>query len=174
MIDVARLQQRRELVDRTQSTMAAGHHQPDRARRLQLLHELLERRRAGRAFLGERADGVRDRVVDDALVAAAHQAPHHVGAHPAESDHSELHVDSSSLNERAVTAGATFLSPAPSRSPRRACCSPARHVGAEVDAQRAPAALGEHLEVAARLRGLDDAERVLLPRHRQVRAHRRT
>ncbi len=38
----------------------------------------------------------------------------------------------------------------------------------EVDAKRAPAALGEHLEIAARLRRLDNAEGVFLARHRQI------
>jgi hypothetical protein len=31
-------------------------------------------------------------IVDDALVPALHQAAHHVGAHPTQSDHAELHV----------------------------------------------------------------------------------
>ena len=33
-------------------------------------------------------------VVDDALVAVLHEAAHHVGAHAAETDHSELHGSS--------------------------------------------------------------------------------
>ena len=36
-------------------------------------------------------DRVGAHVVDDALVAVAHQPPHEVGAHPAEADHPELH-----------------------------------------------------------------------------------
>src|SRR6266481_3727546 len=42
------------------------------------------------------------------------------------------------------------------------------HVGAQVDAERAAVALRQDLEIAARLRRLDDPERVLLPRHRQI------
>ena len=34
----------------------------------------------------------RRHVEDHALVASLEQPPHHVGAHPAQSDHSELHV----------------------------------------------------------------------------------
>src|SRR5882724_410639 len=45
---------------------------------------------------------------------------------------------------------------------------PALDVLAEVHAQHAPAALGQHAEVAAGLGGLDDAERVLVTRHRHV------
>src|SRR5205085_1644415 len=36
-------------------------------------------------------DNVGAAVVHDALVAPAQQAPHHVGAHPAQTDHPELH-----------------------------------------------------------------------------------
>ena len=38
----------------------------------------------------------------------------------------------------------------------------------EMHAKRTPAALGEHVEIAARLRRLDDAEACLLARHRQI------
>ena len=37
-----------------------------------------------------------------------------------------------------------------------------------MDAQRAPAALSQHVEIAARLRRLDDTKRVFLPRDRQI------
>ena len=37
-----------------------------------------------------------------------------------------------------------------------------------MDAQHAPVALGQHLEIAARLRRLDDAEGVFLARHREI------
>ena len=67
-------------------------HQADGARLRELADELLERRRAGGAILDERRDRISGDVVNDARVPALHQAAHHVGAHPAESDHSELHV----------------------------------------------------------------------------------
>src|SRR6188508_845896 len=41
-------------------------------------------------------------------------------------------------------------------------------VGAEMDAEHAAASLREHGDVAPGLRRLDDAERVLLPRHREI------
>ena len=91
MIDVVAIQVRHELVeDRVHDRR--GHHQADGARLRELVHEILERRRAGRALLGEAGDGVRRDVLDDARVSAAHQTPHHVRAHPSESDHSELHA----------------------------------------------------------------------------------
>ena len=39
----------------------------------------------------QRRDARRVDVVDDAFMAVAHQAAHHVGAHPAQSHHSDLH-----------------------------------------------------------------------------------
>ncbi len=67
------------------------HHHPDGAGRFQLLGEIFERRRANRAFFGECLHGFRMDVVNDALVAGAHKAPHHVGSHPAQSDHAQFH-----------------------------------------------------------------------------------
>ena len=58
---------------------------------LELGDEVVERVGAGRALARERRDRVGVDVVDDALVAVAHQPAHDVRAHPAESDHSELH-----------------------------------------------------------------------------------
>jgi hypothetical protein len=43
-----------------------------------------------------------------------------------------------------------------------------RDGGAQVDAQRPVPALGEHLQIAPRLCGLDDAERVPLSGHREI------
>jgi hypothetical protein len=43
-----------------------------------------------------------------------------------------------------------------------------RNIASEVHAQQAPAARREDLEVAARLRRLDDAERIPSPRHREI------
>src|ERR1700730_16274108 len=45
---------------------------------------------------------------------------------------------------------------------------PGRDVRAEMDAQGAPAAFSHHLEVAARLRGLDDTEGVFLVRYLEI------
>ena len=49
---------------------------------------------AGRSLGRERRDGVRADVVDDARVAVPHQPAHDVRAHPAETDHAELHAPS--------------------------------------------------------------------------------
>ena len=56
-----------------------------------LLDEVGKRGRAGGFLLGEFFDGLGEHVEDDAFVATSDQAAHHVGAHPAEADHSELH-----------------------------------------------------------------------------------
>src|SRR5690348_2992217 len=69
-----------------------GDHQPDSARLAEFLYEIVERRRAGGALSAELFYGVGAAVVDDALVAVFLQAAHHVGAHPAETDHAELHL----------------------------------------------------------------------------------
>ena len=67
------------------------HHQPDRARRLQLLHQLLDEAQRRRpltsacTLLGMAIEG-------DDLVARLEQARRHVGAHPTESDHPELRI----------------------------------------------------------------------------------
>ena len=91
-------------------------------------------------------------------MAAAHQPPHDVGAHPSQTDHSKLHDPS-------------FL---PFALGQRLLDGPADRgqagvdVLADVDSKRAPAALGQDLEVPSRLGGLDDTEGVLAPGHRQV------
>ena len=51
---------------------------------------------------------------------------------------------------------------------RRSVVETGIEIAGDVRAQRAPAALGKDLEIAARLRRLDDAERVGLAGHRQV------
>jgi hypothetical protein len=71
-----------------------GHHQPDGARRLQLLDETLEGCGVDRAFALERAAGFGAAVVDDGGMPGADEALDHVGAHPAEADHADLHQTS--------------------------------------------------------------------------------
>ena len=87
---VAAIEQRDEVLD-----AGVGHagrnHQPDRTRLVELRDEIFQRGRAGRAFLAQLRYGVGAAVVHHARVSAAHQAPHHVGAHAAEADHPELH-----------------------------------------------------------------------------------
>src|SRR2546425_8408675 len=88
--DVALREFRRKLRNRAVHH-GGGDHQPDRARRLEFLHEFVERAGGGRAFTSHLFHRVRAAIEDNALVAAAHQPAHHVGSHPAETDHSELH-----------------------------------------------------------------------------------
>src|SRR6478752_4271836 len=47
-------------------------------------------------------------------------------------------------------------------------CKRRLEVTLEMDTQRAPAAFGQHVEIAARLRRLDDAKAGFLARHRQI------
>ena len=68
-----------------------GHHHPDRAGSGELADQVFERGSAGRAFLDQRGDVVLVVVEHDALVLIFEKAAHHVGTHPAEADHSELH-----------------------------------------------------------------------------------
>ena len=71
-----------ELVDGALGDLARRDHDPGRARLVELGDEVVERLGAGRALAGERGDGVRVDVEDDALVAVAHQPADEVGAHP--------------------------------------------------------------------------------------------
>src|SRR6266478_1965126 len=70
---------------------ASRNHQPDGPRLREFFHEVVERRRARRAFCAKLLHGIGAAVVDNALVPVLLQAAHHVGAHPAETDHAELH-----------------------------------------------------------------------------------
>jgi len=53
----------------------------------EFFHKIIERSGAGRAFAGELLHGFRAAIVDDAGVAIANQAAHHVG-HPSAPDRS--------------------------------------------------------------------------------------
>ena len=75
---------------------ACGQHDPDRAGFGHLADHVRHVTAAGSAFACQLLHAFGIGVIDHALVAAAHQAPHDVAAHAAQSDHSELH--SYSLN----------------------------------------------------------------------------
>ncbi len=68
-----------------------GDHQPDRPRLLQLFDEVDERGGPDGVLFGQFGHGCGRHVEDHALMASLQQPPHHVGAHPAQADHSELH-----------------------------------------------------------------------------------
>src|SRR6185295_9705078 len=117
-------------------------------------HEILKRVRAGCTFRSEGCDRLCILVVDDGGMAILHQPADDVAAHPAKPDHAKLHV-LKSLTERFRYRGVQ-------RGKRRS------DAALEVDPQRTPAAFGEHAEIAARLRRLDDTKTSLLAGHRQI------
>src|SRR6267142_4692100 len=88
--DVAGREFRNQFTDRCVDD-GRGNHQPDGARLLQLLHEIINRAGAGGAFTGKLLNAIRAAVIHNAGVAVFLQAPHHVGTHTPQTDHSELH-----------------------------------------------------------------------------------
>ena len=70
---------------------AGRHHQPNGAWLCELLGELRQRSRADGLFLHQLRHRLCRPIEHDALMAALQQAAHHIPAHPAEADHSELH-----------------------------------------------------------------------------------
>ena len=110
---VARLQQRRERVDRLLGRVARGDHEPDRARRVEGGDEVLERVHAGRA-VGLRGAHRLLVVVErhHLVVRVAVDAMDHVAAHLAEADEAELHAHASpSTRDSTVRARSAIASP---------------------------------------------------------------
>src|SRR5215212_4040755 len=87
---VARTHESEELIDNGVYQRRRDH-QPDCARLLELRDEVVERLGADCALVHDRLHRFRAAVVNNTLVAAAQKAPHHVGAHAAEANHSDLH-----------------------------------------------------------------------------------
>ncbi len=97
----------RQLFDRRFGRRARGQHDPDSARRFGLGDDIGEGDVAATAALGrERLARRGIAVEDDAMMSRAHQAPHDVGAHAPESDHSELHFSSPEVGAAASVLGA--------------------------------------------------------------------
>ena len=74
-----------------ESTTAAGSMSHIDRGFVQLLHEVGQRRRTRGSFFGQSGHRVRVHVECDAAMPVSHQTPHQVRAHPAESNHSQLH-----------------------------------------------------------------------------------
>jgi hypothetical protein len=73
--------------------LACREHHPGGTRPLELLDELFERIRTGRAVPGDCGHGRGVFVVDDGRMSLPHQPPDDVAAHPSQADHAELHFD---------------------------------------------------------------------------------
>ncbi len=99
--DVPRLEHLGELIDDAAGE-AGGDHQPHHARALQGTGEIGQTRRARCAFGDEGGHGILIDVVDDAVVAIAHQPSHDVRAHPSQSHHRQLHRSSLRFAHRTV------------------------------------------------------------------------
>src|SRR5881396_3656708 len=108
------------------------------ARRRELRHEVVERRGADRALARELLDNLRVPRPRDDLVAAPHEPPRHVPAHPAQAHHPDLHdvrpPHRVPLSDRLLDGRPQRLEPAPD-------------IGVQMDPQGAAAALDEHLEI---------------------------
>ena len=118
---------------------------------------MLEIGASGDVLADQRLDGRWILVEHHALVTVARQAANDVSAHAPQADHADLHSSSPVICscERLPDG---LLEGRQSR----------RDMRAEMHAQHPPVALGQHLEIAARFRRLDDAEGVFLIRHLEI------
>src|SRR6185436_3991695 len=71
--------------------LARRHHEPDGARRIQSLDEVVEALSADGSLAGQFLDGLGIAIPDHALVASREKPPHHVATHPSKADHADLH-----------------------------------------------------------------------------------
>ncbi len=94
---VARLEMLEELGDLRLGRVAGGDHDPDRARLVEPGDELRDREGRRRALAGDLRGLLRRPVVDHDLVAVADEPADHVGAHPAEADEPDAHLDQASV-----------------------------------------------------------------------------
>lgn len=89
--DVTRLQKRHEVTDGVVHHRR-WNHQPDRTRRRELRDQIGERRRSHGSLPRQLSDRLWRHVEHHALVPFSDDAPRHVGAHPSQTDHSQLHL----------------------------------------------------------------------------------
>ena len=88
--DIVRLEQRQQLGDHRIDD-GRRNHQPNRTGFGELLDEVGERRGPQHRLLDKSLHHLRRLVEDHALMPAGDQPPHHVRAHPTQTDHSQLH-----------------------------------------------------------------------------------
>ncbi len=101
--DVARLEAARQIVHGLLDH-GGGNHHPRNPRLGEFGGKVVERGCAGRALGGQLRYRLGANVEDHALMPAAQQTPHHVGAHPAQSDHSYLHLSAPCRDMRIAIA----------------------------------------------------------------------
>ena len=89
--DVVIGEQRREFCQRVIHD-AGGNHNPGGPRRCELAHKIFQGKTADGSLAFHLADEGRALVEHHALMSALVEPPHHIGAHPAEADHPELHL----------------------------------------------------------------------------------
>src|SRR5581483_10859128 len=93
--DVAFVEARGEFIDSGFGCVTRRYHDPNCAWLVQLRDEIVERVRSSCAFASKLLHIVGAEVEDDAIMSTAHQATHHVRAHPTQTNHSKLHLTSS-------------------------------------------------------------------------------
>src|SRR5690348_11825476 len=103
--DIVRLQMRQQVGDCLVDD-AGGHHQPNGTRLGEGLDEFGNRPRADRLLLHKLRHGLGGHVEHHTLMATLQEAAHHIRSHPAEADHSQLHVSAllEEVHELAMTA----------------------------------------------------------------------
>ena len=152
--DIAGGEQLGELSDHVLGDLAGRQHHPYRARRPQLLHQLVETAGARCAVAAQCGDRLGVVIVDDHLVAILDQAAGNIAAHAAETDHADLHHQLRSRQcalYRGLELGKAGF-----------------QIALEMYAQRAPAALQQHIEIAAGLRRFHHAKTRAVRRDRQI------
>ena len=88
--DIARLEMRQQVGKGLVHTRRRDHH-PDRSRLLEPPNEIRERGGSDRLLPDQLFHRFRRPVEDHALVASPEEPPYHVGPHPPQPDHPELH-----------------------------------------------------------------------------------
>ena len=123
-------------------------------------HQLVQPRRARRAVAAERGDRFGVAIVNDRLVAVAQQTARNIAAHAPETDDADLHVPNSfpPLTPRFTpdSRHGAF-----DRGFERG--EAGSQIAVKMHPQRAPAAFGKNVEIAAGLRGFHHAETRAVP-----------